>query len=152
MQIKRERGFIFMELKQLAEKMKDLNEACRNVLAANEEEMITFLRKDNVTAEECLQKEILFELLDNIHGVQHMLKYMGSDVTREGLLGRDEKGEITFDGEILPLMTEVEVYAYDEELEQEIWTRGYVGGSRKRFLVGLDRDLELIGMKARMRG
>ncbi|MFR8165578.1 MAG: hypothetical protein ACLU8D_05900 [Enterocloster sp.] len=49
-------------------------------------------------------------------------------------------------------MTEVEVKLYDKEEEQEIWTRTYVAGAKKRYLVGIDRSCPLIGMRARMRG
>ena len=68
------------------------------------------------------------------------------------LLGLDSQGELTLDGDILPLMTEVEVKLYDKEEEQEIWTRTYVAGAKKRYLVGIDRSCPLIGMRARMRG
>jgi len=67
------------------------------------------------------------------------------------VLGRSEDGEITLDGEILPLMTEVEILFHDNEMGQDVWTRCFVGGSGKRYLVGLKKDLELNGLKARMR-
>ena len=67
-------------------------------------------------------------------------------------LGLDSQGEIALDGDILPLMTEVEVKLYDKEEEQEIWTRTYVAGAKKRYLVGINRSCPLIGMRARMRG
>lgn len=141
-----------MNLKLLAEKMKDVDRECRIFLEKNEKELLDFLRREDVTAEECLQKEIVFQLLDGIHGVESNLEYVRKDVIREGILGRDKNGEITFNGEILPLMTELEVYVYDDVANQEIWTRVYVGGRQKRYLVGLDREMNLIGMKVRMRG
>ena len=103
-------------------------------------------------AESRLQREIFFEFLDNLHGMCHLAEYMGLEVVKEGVLGLDGQGELTLDGDILPLMTEVEVKLYDKEEEQEIWTRTYVAGAKKRYLVGIDRSCPLIGMRARMRG
>ena len=82
----------------------------------------------------------------------HLAEYMGLEVVKEGVLGLDSQGEMTLDGDILPLVTEVEVKLYDKEEEQEIWTRTYVAGAKKRYLVGIDRSCPLIGMRARMRG
>ena len=73
-------------------------------------------------------------------------------VVKEGVLGLDGQGELTLDGDILPLMTEVEVKLYDKEEEQEIWTMTRCGRGKKRILVGIDRSCPLIGMRARMRG
>lgn len=140
-----------MDLKQVAEKMQGLKEAGEAFLEQYEDGLVEFLRKEDVTAEESLQKEVLFELLDNIHGIRHVAEYMAKDVCREGVIGRNGAGDITLNGEILPLMTEVEVFIYDEVLEKEVWTRAYVGGNEKRYLVGLKKDQELDGLKARMR-
>lgn len=140
-----------MDLKQLAEKMQGLKSAGEAFLWENEKELVDFLRKEEITAEESLQKEILFELLDNIHGICHVAEYMEKDVVRENVLGRTSSGEITLGGEVLPLMTELEVFLYDEDLGAEVWTRAYVGGSEKRYLVGVRRNQELNGLKARMR-
>ena len=78
-----------------------------------------FLREDAEDAESRLQKEIFFEFLDNLHGMCHLAEYMGLEVVKEGVLGLDSQGEMTLDGDILPLMTEVEVKLYDKEEEQE---------------------------------
>lgn len=140
-----------MDLKQLAGKMQGLKENGEAFLTQYEEMIVEFLRKKEITAEESLQKEILFEILDNIHGLCHGIDYMEMEVRKEGVLGRSEDGEITLDGEILPLMTEVEILFHDNEMGQDVWTRCFVGGSGKRYLVGLKKDLELNGLKARMR-
>lgn len=141
-----------MDLKQLAEKMQSLKEAGEVFLKQNEDDIVEFLRKEEITAEESLQKEILFEVLDNIHGICHVAEYMEKGVVKEGVLGRSNDGEITLGEEELPLMTELEVCLYDEDLGEKIWTRAYVGGSEKRYLVGVKKDQELNGLKARMRG
>ena len=141
-----------MELKRVAEEMKELREAFEAFLNGNEEKIVNFLRTEEMTAEESLQKEVLFELLDHVHGICHVAEYMKKEIMREGILARNGAGEITFDGEILPMVKEIEVYIRDEDLEQEVWTKTFVGGVRKKYLVGLGKDLDVTGLKARMRG
>ena len=140
-----------MELKQVSEEMKKLQEAGEAFLKDNEEKIIDFLRKEEMTAEECLQKEILFELLDHVYGICHVAEYMKKEIVKEGGLIRNSAGEITFNGEVLPLIREIEVYIHDEDLKQEVWTKTFVGGVRKKYLVGLGKDLDVTGLKARMR-
>ena len=132
-----------MNYKELAEKAREIKADGERFLAQYENEIVDFLREDAEDAESRLQKEIFFEFL---------AEYMGLEVVKEGVLGLDSQGEMTLDGDILPLMTEVEVKLYDKEEEQEIWTRTYVAGAKKRYLVGIDRSCPLIGMRARMRG
>ena len=47
-----------MELKQVSKEMKKLKEVGEAFLRDNEEKIVDFLRKEEMTAEECLQKEI----------------------------------------------------------------------------------------------
>lgn len=141
-----------MNYRELSEKVCEIRTEGERFLARYEDEIVDFLRKDAGNAEDHLQKEIVFEFLDNLHGMCHMAEYMGLEVTKEGILGLDSQGELTLDGEVLPLMTEVEVKLYDKEEKQEIWTRTYVAGAKNRYLVGIDRSCPLIGMRARMRG
>ena len=141
-----------MELKQVSKEMKKLKEVGEAFLRDNEEKIVDFLRKEEMTAEECLQKEILFELLDHVHGICYVTEYMKKEIVKEGVLVSNSAGEITFDGEILPIVREIEVYIHDEDLKQEIWTKTFVGGVREKYLVGLGKDLDVTGLKARMRG
>ncbi len=141
-----------MNYKELAEKAREIKADGERFLARYENEIVDFLRADAEGAEDRLQKEIVFEFLDNLHGMCHMAEYMEQEVIKEGILGVDARGEVTLDGEVLPLMTEVEVKLYDKEEKQEIWTRTYVAGAKKRYLVGVDRTCPLNGIRARMRG
>lgn len=140
-----------MELKMYAEKIHSLKTDCDIFLKENKEAIIEFMRKKDITAEENLEKEILFELLDAVNGICHAADYMAAEVTAEGFLGRDQNGEITFENKVLPLMSEIEVYLYDEDAGMDVWTRVFVGGKEKRYLVGIGKDYDIIGLKARMR-
>lgn len=141
-----------MELRVFAEKIKELKKSCDMFLEENEEDILKLIRKEKITAEENLQKELLFALLDAVTGVCSTIDYMKKEIVEEGTLGRNEKGEITFNEKALPLMSEIEVFVFDRELEQEVWTRVFVGGKDEHYLVGLGKDQELAGLKARMRG
>lgn len=140
-----------MELKMYAEKIHSLKMDCDIFLKENKEAIIEFMRKKDITAEENLEKEILFELLDAVNGICHAADYMAAEVTAEGFLGRDQNGEITFENKVLPLMSEIEVYLYDEDAGMDVWTRVFVGGKEKRYLVGIGKDYDIIGLKARIR-
>ena len=57
------------------------------------------------------------------------------------MLHQRKDGELEFEGQCLPLMTELEVLTYDEELGHEIWTRTYVGGTQRKYLVGMKKRI-----------
>lgn len=140
-----------MDLKKVAEEILKLNEAGAEYLAEHEDEIFDFIKSDEMTPEENLQKEILLELLDHIYGIRHIREYMMKDVAKEGILDKNEKGDIVLNGEVIPLMTEVEVFVYDKAMEQEIWTKTFVGGAGRRYLVGISRNLDIRGLHARIR-
>lgn len=140
-----------MDLKRIAEEIMKVNDAGAEFLAENEDEIFDFIKADEMTPEENLQKELLLELLDHIYGIRHTMEYMKKDVVIEGDLGWNERGEIVLAGKVIPHMTEVEVYVYDKALEQEVWTKTFVGGASRRYLVGLSRDLNIDGLHARIR-
>lgn len=104
------------------------------------------------SAENSLQSEILLELLDHVRGICRIQDYCNKKIVKNGTLTRNKDGKIMLDGEELSLMTELEVYVYDELKESFGWTRTFVGGAEKVYLVGLGKDYELNGLPARVRG
>lgn len=140
-----------MELKAIAEMLKELNHAGELFLKQHEEELNVLINKKETSAEENLQKEILLELLEHVYGIHHITEYAKRKIGRTGSLSRNEDDEILFDGEILPLMTEMEVLVYDEDFKQEIWTRTFIGGFERKYLVGLDKNYDINGIQARIR-
>ena len=63
----------------------------------------------------------------------------------------DEKGNIRFNGKVMPLMSELEVYIADKT-DQKVWVRVFTAGEDKIYLAGLNKDLDVNGLKARIRG
>ena len=138
--------------KNLINDLRGMQQEGRRILEKYEDVIVDTLRKNRVDADESLRRDILFDILQHTQALCDVVDYMQKEVVREGILGHDAEGNILMDGEILPLMTEVEVYIFDTIIEQDIWTRAFVGGSTERYLVGLDRDIETDGRKVRIRG
>lgn len=140
-----------MNWEMLKEDLKKVKQVNEEFAKKYEAEGMEFLRRNDVTADEGLQQELLFELLDHARGLCHVAKYMDKKVTREGVLNRGKDGQILFNGEVVPIMKEIEVYYMEEGWAHEVWTRTYVSGGKDPYLVGLDRSTEVRGMKARIR-
>lgn len=139
-----------MEAKTVVRMIKKLNDAGAEFLDQYNEELNAFIDKVEITAEESLQKEVLLELLEYVYGIRHIAEYLEKKVVKTGTLDRNEAGEIVLDGVVLPFMTELEVFVYDENLKQDIWTRTVVGGVDRRYLVGVKKS-EIKGIPARIR-
>jgi len=140
-----------MDLKGLASRVKEVNKAGEVFLEHYEAEMTELLKRKDLTAEESLLREIIVELTGHLYGIRHITEYLEKTGYRNGTIERNRNGEIEFNGEVLPLMTELEVYVRDAFTDQEVWTRVFVGGAEKKYLVGLKKNHEIQGIPARMR-
>lgn len=140
-----------MNLKKIAEALKDTNEAGAEFLAWVDREETGALRTEADNAEENLRQEILCELKEHIRYIHLLTEYMKKNIVKTGTLDKNDAGEITLDGVVLPLMTELEVLVYDQEQGKSVWTRAFVGGSRSKYLVGLDRKCDVRGIPGRIR-
>lgn len=81
-----------------------------------------------------------------------LLLYMQKDVVKEGILIQDPSGSFTLGGTPLPPMTDIEVYVHDDELDQDVWKRVFIGGSPKQRICGLKHPNLTFGIHARIRG
>ena len=140
-----------MDMNALASQVRKMNEEGEQFLKQYEVVINELLRKKDISAEESLQREILIELTEHIYGIRHIADYLEKTGFRLGVVNRDSEGEIVFDGEILPLMTELEVYVRDEITGNKVWTRVFVGGVDKKYLVGLKKNSEIREIPARIR-
>jgi len=140
-----------MDMNALASQVRKMNEEGEQFLKQYEVVINELLRKKDISAEESLQREILIELTEHIYGIRHIVEYLEKTGFRLGVVNRDSEGEIVFDGEILPSMTELEVYVQDELTGNKVWTRVFVGGVDKKYLVGLKKNFEIREIPARIR-
>src|SRR5699024_6808492 len=99
----------FMD-KELMKDLFELRKKGMEVFDKYEDQIVGFLRKEKVTAEESLQRDFLFEMYQYGNTLFDLIEYMGKEVVQEGVLDRDEKGNIRFNGKVMPLMSELEVY------------------------------------------
>lgn len=140
-----------MDMNALASQVRRINAEGERFLKQYEEVVNDLLTRKEISAEESLQREILIELTEHIYGIRHIADYLEKTGFRLGVVNRDSEGEIVFDGEILPLMTELEVYVRDEITGNKVWTRVFVGGVDKKYLVGLKKNSEIREIPARIR-
>lgn len=147
---KGKRTMEFMD-KELMKDLFELRKKGMEVFDKYEDQIVGFLRKEKVTAEESLQRDLLFEMYQYGNTLFDLIEYMGKEVVQEGVLDRDEKGNIRFNGKVMSLMSELEVYIADKT-DQKVWVRVFTVGEDKIYLAGLNKDLDVNGLKARIRG
>ncbi len=143
-----------MDIRQILEELQEVKRTDEEFLKRRKGEIVGMLAEDNVTAEESLQQEILMELIDKMNRVSQLIQYLGTVRVWTGTLSRDKKGNILFNGEIMPPLTEFEVCLQDNYREKVVWTRTFVslaGAGEEPYLVGLGRKLKIDGIRARIR-
>ena len=94
----------------------------------------------------------MLELITHLSSAQFAASYMQKDVVKEGILIQDPSGSFTLGGTPLPPMTDIEVYVHDDELDQDVWKRVFIGGSPKQRICGLKHPNLTFGIHARIRG
>ncbi|MDO5406915.1 MAG: hypothetical protein Q4F28_06255 [Eubacteriales bacterium] len=107
-----------------------------------------------LTAEESLEQEMLFEVIDKMERMNRVIDYWGRKPEKEGVISRGADGTIQLDGTPVPALEEFEVLLYDKDMGQEIWTRTYVSfalAGETPCLVGLDKSVDVNGLRARLR-
>lgn len=135
----------------MQETLEKISKVCKEFADQYEEEIIELIRKENADPEECLQQELVFELLDHVNGIVHMEEYLKKPVVKEGVLSLSEDGDLLLDGERVPMMKEIEVFYFNEECGHEVWTKTYSCGAKEPHLIGLKKSVEINGMRARIR-
>lgn len=141
-----------MKLNTMEEMIEKLNDAGKEFLKMHYETISKLSKTKELSAEESLKREMLVELVGYAEGICHVAEYMKKTEVRTGILGRNENGEICLNGEILPPMTELEVYVPDEFTGKDVWTRTYVIElDKKKILAGLEKTMEIKDIPVRIR-
>lgn len=139
-----------MDYKEL---LKDLN-IIKNTLDEFEkkhgEEIAEFISKRDISEEENLIASALASIYEKTINIRFTIDKLQAPVKREGILTKNTDGEICLNGEPLPLLTDLEVLVHDEF--NRGWTPAFIGtGESGPFLVGVDRDTDINGIKARIK-
>lgn len=130
---------------------KELENAAGTFLKENQDSITEFIRKEPSTAEEYLRKSLLLDLLEQTSGVKYVLEYLEKDVVSQGTLRYNDGGELCLGEKVLKDFEEVEVFFFDEDLEQEVWVRTYPVKRSVRTLAGLGERMPIEGLQARFR-
>ena len=132
--------------KELKQDLSELESACSSFLGKYESQLTDALNKTKMSAEDSLKIDLMLEL------VTHLSSYMQKDIVKEGILLQDAAGNFTLGGDPLPTMSDIEVYVHDDELNQDVWKRVFIGGGTEKRICGLRHPDLTSGVHARIRG
>lgn len=141
-----------MNIQTIFTDSQEIKQANEKFLQKREEEILDLLAKEPADAEEALQQEIMSELLDKLHRINHLIRSM-EKARKNGVLSRGKDGGILFNGEPLLPLKEFEVCLCREPDGKEVWTRTFVSmalDGELPYLAGHKKDLEIDGIKARI--
>lgn len=138
--------------KELKEDLSELESVCSRFLGKYESQLTDALNQGEMSAEDSLKIDLMLELVTHLSSAQFVSSYMKKDIVKEGILRRDDNGNFTLGGTQLPPMSDVEVYVHDDELDQNVWKRVFIGGGSEKRICGLRRLDLTSGVHARIRG
>ena len=110
------------------------------------------LDKTKMSAEDSLKIDLMLELVTHLSSAQFVSSYMQKNIVKEGILLQDAAGNFTLGGDPLPTMSDIEVYVHDDELNQDVWKRVFIGGGTEKRICGLRHPDLTSGVHARIRG
>lgn len=143
-----------MNTKRVWDNLAEVKHANETFLQIHEKEIQKLVSTENKTEEELLDREMLIELVEKIARVNQIIDYISMEPGTEGVLSREKSGMVCWNGRPVPPMQEFEVLIYSKSLDRKAWTRTFVTmpyeGSQP-FLAGLDKRLDINGVKARFR-
>ena len=138
--------------KELKQDLSELESACNSFLGKYESQLTDALNKTKMSAEDSLKIDLMLELVTHLSSAQFVSSYMQKDIVKEGILLLDAAGNFTVGGDPLPTMSDVEVYVHDDELNQDVWKRVFIGGGTEKRICGLRHPDLTSGVHARIRG
>lgn len=138
--------------KEFKQDLSELESACNSFLGKYESQLTDALNKTKMSAEDSLKIDLMLELVTHLSSAQFVSSYMQKDIVKEGILLHDAAGNFTLGGDSLPTMSDVEVYVHDDELNQDVWKRVFIGGGTEKRICGLRHPDLTSGVRARIRG
>lgn len=143
-----------MDMEKVLVNLQAVKQENEKFLGEYEKKVLRFARDESMTAEESLEQEMLFEIIDKMKRINQVIGYWSRKPEIEGILSRDRDGRICLNGIRIQPMEEFEVLVYDEILNQKIWTRTYVSFSlngEKQWPAGFEKDMDVNGIRTRFR-
>lgn len=138
--------------KEFKQDLSELESVCSSFLGKYESQLTAALNKAEMSAEESLKIDLMLELITHLSSAQFVSSYMQKEIVKEGILLQDKAGNFTLGGTPLPPMSDIEVYVHDDELDQDIWKRVFIGGGSEKRICGLRHPDLTSGVHARIRG
>ena len=138
--------------KELKQDLSELESACSSFLGKYESQLTDAVNKTKMSAEDSLKIDLMLELVTHLSSAQFVSSYMQKDIVKEGILLQDAAGNFTLGGDPLPTMSDIEVYVHDDELNQDVWKRVFIGGGTEKRICGLRHPDLTSGVHARIRG
>ena len=135
--------------KELKQDLSELESACSSFLGKYESQLTDALNKTKMSAEDSLKIDLMLELVTHLSSAQFVSSYMQKDIVKEGILLQDAAGNFTLGGDP---MSDIEVYVHDDELNQDVWKRVFIGGGTEKRICGLRHPDLTSGVHARIRG
>ena len=132
--------------------LSELESVCSSFLGKYESQLTAALNKAEMSAEESLKIDLMLELITHLSSAQFVSSYMQTEIVKEGILLQDKAGNFTLSGTPLPPMSDIEVYVHDDELDQDVWKRVFIGGGSEKRICGLRNPDLTSGVHARIRG
>ena len=132
--------------------LSELESVCSSFLGKYESQLTAALNKAEMSAEESLKIDLMLELVTHLSSAQFVSSYMQKEIVKEGILLQDKAGNFTLSGTPLPPMSDIEVYVHDDELDQDVWKRVFIGGGSEKRICGLRHPDLTSGVHARIRG
>lgn len=143
-----------MDMEKVLVNLQAVKQENEKFLGEYEKMVLRLARDESMTAEESLEQEMLFEIIDKMKRINQVIGYWSRKPEIEGILSRDRDGRICLNGIPIQPMEEFEVLVYDEILNQKIWTRTYVSFSlngEKQWMAGVEKDRDVNGIRTRFR-
>ena len=138
--------------KEFKQDLSELESVCSSFLGKYESQLTAALNKAEMSAEESLKIDLMLELVTHLSSAQFVSSYMQKDIVKEGILLQDAAGNFTLGGNPLSTMSDIEVYVHDDELNQDVWKRVFIGGGTEKRICGLRHPDLTSGVHARIRG
>lgn len=144
-----------MTLEEFAEILTDLKsiKSRLNDFQQRHGETIAEFAADDVEGEEYLYMEVLLDIFCKMTDINKSVEVFTTTIKSTGTLSKSTDGLIYYNEAPLNPMDELEIFIKNEEFGINGWTRVFVGlNDSGQFLVGIPRDVDINGVKARIRG